>query len=194
MHNNKNNQHSRFASSAPSNEWMIEFMTQTRPTLFAILLPLLNKEEAEEVAQEAYLKVFVALKAEKMQKPASFLMKVAKNLAFSYLRHKKVVNNHVQDATNILEIQQLDNQQLEQSLDQALRSKSLVDAINQLPTCCRQVFIYRKLQDKSHSEIADIMQISKKTVENHLSKGMLLCRQYLLETEDRPSKTKKGAG
>ncbi len=68
--------------------------------------------------------------------------------------------------------------------EQAITEKEnvrLIVAINRLPPICRQVFIQRKLYAKSHQQIADMLNISTKTVENHLSKGLLLCRKYMLE-------------
>ena len=82
----------------------------------------------------------------------------------------------------------------EEIIDEDARNRILIWAINQLPPACRKVFIYRKLEDKSHAEIANIMQISTKTVESHLSKGMLLCRKYLLESKTMQDHSEKGLG
>lgn len=194
MHKNKNVINSSFTSASLSNNWMVDFMTTTRPILFSTLLKLVDRDEAEEVAQEAYLKVFIAVKAGKADKPAAFLIKVAKNLAVSRLRHKKVEANHVCDSFGNQDNQQNLQKKPEEIIDQAAENKILVHAINQLPPACRKVFIYRKLEDKSHVEIAKIMQISTKTVESHLSKGMLLCRKYLLENKIMQAHSEKGFG
>lgn len=194
MHKNKNIDRSSFCTTAPSNMWMVDFMSTTRPVLFSVLLDMVDKDEAEEIAQEAYLKVFIAMKADRVEKPSAFLLKVAKNFAISKLRHKKVENNHALNVSGYVDIQPTPQIKPDEIIDENARNQILISAINQLPPACRQVFIYRKLEDKSHAEIAKLMQISTKTVENHLSKGMLLCRKYLLENKTMQDHSEKGLG
>lgn len=194
MHKNKNSENLGLTSTCPSNAWMVDFISTTRPILFSVLLDLVDREEAEEIAQEAFLKVFIAMKANKAEKPAAFLLSVAKNLAFSRLRHKKVEMSHALYSIDNLDFQPVAQMKPEEIIDQVEQNKVLIQAINQLPPACRQVFIYRKLLDKSHTEIANIMQVSTKTVENHLSKGMLLCRKYLLESTEMKVHSEKGMG
>ena len=50
-------------------------------------------------------------------------------------------------------------------------------AIEQLPTRCRQVFVLSRHEGKRYKEIAELMGISVKTVENQMLKALRVLRQ-----------------
>lgn len=64
-----------------------------------------------------------------------------------------------------------------------------MEAINTLPPICRQVFVQRKLHGKCHNSIAAMLGISTKTVENHITKGLRLCRDYIQNSQSYNSET-----
>ncbi len=51
--------------------------------------------------------------------------------------------------------------------------------IDQLPTRCRQVFVLSRYEGKSYKEIAALMSISVKTVENQMLKALKTLRRVL---------------
>lgn len=167
------------------------FMDESHASLFAFLRQLLPHYECEDIAQEAYLKLYLLLKEKpNLHEPLALLRSlrpmltvIAKNLALSLLRHNKVVDTFAESSSS--NAQQDLIQQNRHSVEHLLISqddkRQLVKAINKLPPICRNVFIQQKLNGKSYKEIAKIMNISTKTVENHLAKGLLLCRRYMHE-------------
>jgi RNA polymerase sigma-70 factor (ECF subfamily) len=158
--------------------WNSEFMAQTRAILMSTLRRMLEPSEAEEVMQEAYLKVFVALNEGRPIEARPFLFKVARNLAISRLRHHKVVEAASEQVQQYQQVQ-MERVSTERQASLEQEQALLLQAVNALPPVCRQVFVFRKFEGKSHAEIALAMNISNKTVENHLTKGMRLCREYL---------------
>ncbi len=153
-------------------------MADTRALLMSTLRRMLEPSEAEEVLQEAYLKVFLALNEGRPIEARPFLFRVARNLAISRLRHHKVVeasSDQVQHYQQIQMERSSTEHQASLEQDQAI----LLRAVNALPPVCRQVFVFRKFDGKSHADIAKAMNISTKTVENHLCKGMRLCREFI---------------
>ncbi|MEJ1237323.1 RNA polymerase sigma-70 factor [Chryseolinea sp. T2] len=63
-------------------------------------------------------------------------------------------------------------------------TQSFVSAVvQQLPPRCRQVFIMNRYDGLSYKEIAEIMGISEKTVENQLVKALQVIRANLLQYE-----------
>ena len=61
-------------------------------------------------------------------------------------------------------------------------SKQLImDKINTLPEKCREIFILRKLENYSITEIAEKLFISPQTVKNQLTKATQLIRPYYEE-------------
>ncbi len=45
------------------------------------------------------------------------------------------------------------------------------------PTQCRRVFVLKKIYGLSQEEIAAELGIAQSTVEKHIAKGLLLCRE-----------------
>ncbi len=161
----------------------LQFRCQSK--LLKMLSNILSEAEAQEVAQDALLKVFLLAK----QDPSSstlnarinqldpLLFTIAKNMALSKVRHKQVREAYIRDKKMNIDTEIVDS--LENSLEKEKDQQLLISAIEQLPLICKKIFIERKLQGKSHAEIAKQYNISKKTVENHITKGLKLCKQFI---------------
>lgn len=158
------------------------FIRQERPKLIRLLLTLVDRSRAEDVFQEAIFKVFQLAEANpssqsfynKLQDLTPMLFAIAKNKAISEIRHIQIEARYRND-----DISASSGTSLEASVINDHQSQQLLEAINQLPPICRQVFVQRKLNGKSHAQIAQLLGISTKTVETHITRGLKLCRQYL---------------
>jgi len=64
-------------------------------------------------------------------------------------------------------------EEIQQTRDNALR------VLNELPARCREVFIMHRFKGLSHKEIARQLNISPKTVENHMVNALLFLRKRL---------------
>ncbi|WGL15548.1 sigma-70 family RNA polymerase sigma factor [Microbulbifer bruguierae] len=154
--------------------------TDTRKQLLASLCRMLEPAQAEEVLQEAYLKLLQALREKRAPEPRAFLFRVARNLAISHLRHQKMASQHGGHLQLVMSPEQNHNDvedQASRDQEQAL----LISAINALPPKCRQVFVMRKIDGMPHSQISAVLGVSAKTVENHLARGMRLCREHIVQ-------------
>jgi len=175
------------------NEALSLFMQGSKTSLLNFLSKLVTSSEAEEIAQEAYLKLYLLVKdkpsqhnyIELLQGLRPMLTLIAKNLALSAIRHKKVEERYAESQLTLRSQVTVAECQSEQNAEERAITDNenlrLIVVINRLPPICRQVFIQRKLYAKSHQQIANILNISTKTVENHLTKGLILCRKYMLE-------------
>ncbi|MFQ3207617.1 MAG: RNA polymerase sigma factor (sigma-70 family) [Glaciecola sp.] len=178
------------------NEALSSFMQGSKTSLLNYLSKLVTASEAEEIAQEAYLKLYLLVK----EKPSHhnyidllhglrpMLTLIAKNLALSAIRHKKVEEKYAESQlmlhSQVTTSENLGEYNTEAQVITENENLRLIVVINRLPPICRQVFIQRKLYAKSHQQIANILNISTKTVENHLTKGLILCRKYMFEQID----------
>ena len=70
----------------------------------------------------------------------------------------------------------------DQQIDARRRFESFCTAVDRLPPVCRRVFVLRKVYRLSHAEIAMVLGLSHSTIEKHVAKGLLRCRDYLRET------------
>ena len=167
---------------------MGEFIAQTKSQQLSVLANMVSMGEAEEILQEAYLKIYLLVSnnpnknqpLEQLMALQPMLYSIAKNLAISNIRHQKVVNSHIKKSGSWLqENEALQMQDSEYELIKQDQEALLLTAINQLPPICIQVFVQRKLHAKSHADIATMLGISTKTVESHLAKGLALCREFV---------------
>lgn len=157
-----------------SRQWFDEFVADTRGELTGYLQRMLrSREDALEVSQEAYLKVYVALcRHEKRQhSPKALLYTTARNVAISRLRHQKIVDHSLQAVTVSQELQS-ERRSPEQHASKNDDLQSLLYVINQLPPKCRQVILLRMLEGLSQKEIAAKLDIAVSTVEKHLAKAL----------------------
>ncbi len=161
-------------------KWFNELMLESKATLLASMSKLLGKEDAEDVLQDAYFKVYEAKKSGlHHENYKAFLFKIARNNALSRLRHNKIINSSLK-AVHDVDIERLAQITNEDKIRKDQDSTLLFNAINELPPICRQVFVLRKFKQISHSEIASMLQISNKTVENHITKAVKHCRDSIL--------------
>lgn len=158
-----------------------KLIEQYRSQLIAALSAMLQNSDVEEIVQEASLKVYLNLETIEIDAIKAYWYRTARNLAISRLRHQKVVRHFAADITEaLLELQS--RADADKVYYEAWSRQLLIDAINRLPPVCRNVFIFRQIDGYSKKEIAEQMNISVHTVDNHLTHGMKLCRRYLKET------------
>ncbi|WP_276482058.1 RNA polymerase sigma-70 factor [Paraflavitalea pollutisoli] len=55
----------------------------------------------------------------------------------------------------------------------------LQEAIGSLPPKCREVFVLSRVSDLSYQQISETLDISIKTVENHMGKALRILRSYV---------------
>ncbi len=132
---------------------------------------------AGEIVQESYLVLTKTAKSQTIQQPRGFLFRVATNLAFDYLKHNKVVVNHVEK--HGADYPQ-ETHSTEHVVDQQQRLENFRKMLNELPPRCRDVFILYKVYGKSYKEIAAELNISQSGVEKHIMKGLKHFRKKIV--------------
>jgi len=134
-----------------------------------------NKEDALEVAQEVFLRVYQGLAKFKTDaKFFTWLYRITVNRAIDVSRSRKTRRTLELDATEgdgqgLLE--SIENPQSDDPADLALRkefSGRLLDAIQALPSKHRAVFILHAVENLSYKEIADVVGCSIGTVMSRL--------------------------
>lgn len=135
-----------------------------------------DKLIAEDLAQEVFyelwrkkdqLKINVSLKA--------YLRQSASNRALNYIRDQRMKFTD-QEKLPEAQSQQLNSlQQLQVNELQELINKSIAG----LPERCRIVFSLSRFEEKSYKEIAELLDISVKTVENQISKALKVLREKI---------------
>lgn len=139
-----------------------------------------NQAEAQDVAHDAYLRVYPTLEKQQAEKPEALLYTTARRLAFNRLRRRKVApfapgaatpETNASSAPGV--VQQVIARQEWSRLEQA---------IAELPEGCRTVLLLRKVDLLSHQEIADRLGIAISTIEKQHARALRLLRARLAET------------
>lgn len=144
---------------------------------------LLTESDVEDVAQEAFIRAYSASATQDIQMPKAFLFRIAKNLAIN--ERSRMWNTTTVFMGNAEELDSVGSNDSEVSgedrLDSHRKIALLEQAIGQLPTQCRRVFVLRKIEGFSHKEIAAEVGISVSTVEKHIAAGLVRCQKYLAD-------------
>ena len=140
-------------------------------------------QDIEDVVQEAFVKVCEAQSQREIQHPKAYMYQTVRNLAVRQLRkndHKLTDTVGDMDLETILD----STPTLEEQFESRQKLDLFCRAVRELPVKCQRVYILCRVYGFSHKEIAEHMDISVKTVEAHLTKGILRCGEYMNAEEE----------
>lgn len=141
---------------------------------------LKSPDAAEEVTQEVMIKLWLNRDMlEQIKNLDGYIYVVARNKALNHLR-KAVYDIQVLNELKRFLPQAYNN--TEERVAVRDYEQLLQDAVNTLSPQRKQVYQLSRIDGLNHDEIAELLQLSKKTVKNHLTEAMKLIRQYLLKS------------
>lgn len=144
-----------------------------------------NTAEAQEVAHDAYLRIYPQDGRPPAQKPEALLYTTARNLAFNRLKRRRI-SPIIQNVAS-LEATAAYAPGVAQQVMASQESTILEKAISELPQGCRSVLLLRKVELLSHQQIADRLGIAISTVEKQHARALRLLRASLQDQLDRGS-------
>jgi RNA polymerase sigma factor (sigma-70 family) len=141
-----------------------------------------NSTEAQDVAHDAYLRVYPKVEDASAQNPEAVLYTTARHLAFNQLKRRRIAPF----APGVTDPETAASPQpgVAQQVMARQELHSLEQAIAQLPTGCRAVLLLRKLELLSHREIAQRLGIAISTVEKQHARALRLLRAALTVESD----------
>lgn len=141
--------------------------------------------ELDDIVQEAYVRVLRAREGGPLASPKAFLFATARNLALDRLRRHEVSRTELLGEIDSLHV--LDEREgIPETLARTQELALLTQAIQSLPTRCRQILTLRKLYGLSHREIAARLGLSESTVSNQITIGIEKCTDFFAEHGDGP--------
>jgi RNA polymerase sigma-70 factor (ECF subfamily) len=136
-----------------------------------------NRYEAEELAQETFVRTYFALDSYKPEfKFSTWLFKIATNLCINHLKKRNRLVNvddyQDQDGHSIWAVPDpRAHRDPARETERRELQRDIQRAINQLPPAYRSVVILRHLLGLSYLEIADVTELPIGTVKSRLGRG-----------------------
>lgn len=135
-----------------------------------------NKEEAEDLVQDVFVRLMDYQQMLRVDTIKHFIFTISRNLLYDYLRHhykRLEVTSYIYDqretCTNETEEQVIARDLL------FLEKKKVA----QLSEQRRKVYMMTRFENKTLPEVSRILNLSSRTVENHLFASRKMIREYI---------------
>jgi RNA polymerase sigma-70 factor (ECF subfamily) len=137
-----------------------------------------DKDLSEDVVQTCFVNFWQKRTSITIQSSfKTYLFRAVYNRSINeYNRAKRVVHedvailNEVSGPNSNDPILELEGKEMQDSINKAIAS---------MPDGCRTVFLLSREEQLSYKEIAEMLEISVKTVENHMGKALRIMREHL---------------
>jgi len=153
-----------------------ELFERYSPRIYQFSLSYLkNKSDAEELVQDIFLKIWEKREMLDVSKNIkSFIFKVAVNTIYDFIRHKNIENafndfaraNFETDSNNTWHTVIFDEM-----------TANLKELVAKLPEQQQKIFQLSKEEGLASEEIAEKLNLSKRTVENHLYRAVSFLKE-----------------
>jgi RNA polymerase sigma-70 factor (ECF subfamily) len=165
-----------------------EIVNRYRHPLTNYIYRMLNDyEEAVDLAQEAFVRVYFAIERYHSKYAFStYIYRIATNLAISEIRKRKrrklfsLTGLFQAEGNEEMEFQPKDEKPLpEDDLISDEGGAVLAKAIAALPDKYRAAIVLREIEEKTYEEIAEILELGLGTTKSRISRGRAILRQKI---------------
>lgn len=159
-----------------------------RPVYSVLMRVVRRSEDAEDLVQETFVKVFKALDRYDPERPfAAWIFTIASRLAIDHFRRRRVqtVSLNVtdpgsgEDRTMDVEDPGLKPDEITSNAEEELQTSALIDS---LPEHYRIVVLLRHQQDLSYDEIAEALPLPLGTVKARIHRARALLKDRIQGT------------
>ncbi len=137
-----------------------------------------DSDIASDIVQETFVRVWKNREFIKPKKAFfNYLASIASNLSKDHFRHLAVRQRHESHIESKL---YSSTPHVADRRETAALHEKILEAIHtHLPEKCRNIFILNRFEGLSSKEIADMMNLSVRTVENQLYRGLKILKKKL---------------
>ena len=137
-----------------------------------------DAEAAYDVLQDVFMKLWqVRDRIDPAKSLKALLYQMVRNTALNHVRHAK---RHAADALDEVAVEPASMPRPEEAFDVDVLETHVRRWIDELPERRREAFMLSRYQGLSHVEIANIMDLAPKTVNNHIVLALQHLRSRLL--------------
>lgn len=139
-----------------------------------------SSDAADDIVHDVFLKIWDNIDVFDEMPPPSYLFMAVRNRCLNVLKREQVKDNYMQST-------ELDNKMLalsyydsyEKTIIDRENMKIIYDEIERLPEKCRVIFTMSYIEEKKNQEIAELLNLSIRTVEHQLYLGLRMLRDRL---------------
>lgn len=133
-----------------------------------------SKEEAQEIMNDGFMKVFKHIKGYQLDKPFKpWFTRILINTAIDSFRKKEklmAMETRIDDSTDF---------ESRQSVEEDIAYEEILEIVRKLPARYRTVFNLRAIEGYQHDEIAEMLGISVGTSKSNYARAKKKLQQYL---------------
>jgi RNA polymerase sigma-70 factor (ECF subfamily) len=142
-----------------------------------LLKKLRQNEQAEDVAQDTFMRILYAQNFENITHPKSYLAQTATRIIIDQARRKQIEQAYLDYLT--AQDQQYEIETPESILLAVELLERVARMLDGLPEQPRQIFLMRYLEGLTQLQIAEQLNISRRMVQGALAKAIQHCDQIL---------------
>ena len=165
-----------------------QIVLQTERAVYNLALSIVKKkEDAEDVTQETYLRLWRAASELKLESSLKlYILRTARNLALDLIRKnskRQETDTVILDAEGEFEIEIADDSSDSRPDESYLRKveKEVVRrSIEELPSAAREIIVLRDIEGLSYSEIAEMLGLAEGTLKSKLFRARERLRKIIL--------------
>ncbi len=136
-----------------------------------------DRELAADMAQDIFFKIWINRKSvSKVASFKSYLFRMARNMIYDYYDHTLIEEKYV---SKLRQKNNISAELVEEGLYAHELSLLIDAAIEKMPDRQRQIFTMSRTEGLDNDRIAKELNISKRTVENHITKALSELRKIV---------------
>ncbi len=149
------------------------FKTHAKALRNYLLYKFGNQDQAEDITQEAFIKLWQNCKDVPLKKAKSYIYTLANNASLNVIAHEKVKLNYKNTVSHL----DRTNESPEFILEEQQFKDQLLTAIEKINETQRIAFLMHRIDGKKYAEIAEELKISIKAVEKRIHLALVEIRK-----------------
>jgi RNA polymerase sigma-70 factor (family 1) len=140
-----------------------------------------DKDMARELVQDVFVTFYEKRQEIRIHTSLkSHLYQSVRNRCINYIKREINIRGHHAEMASEMK---LEEEHIESSIHEVELEQRIYQVIKELPDKCREVFEMSRFEGLSNQDIADRLEISKRTVETQISKALRILRENLTDRE-----------
>lgn len=165
-----------------------QIVLQTERAVYNLALSIVKKkEDAEDVTQETYLRLWRAASEIKLESSLKlYILRTARNLALDLIRKnskRDEIDTVILDAEGEFEIDIADDSpdsRPDESYLRKIEKEVVRQSIEELPSAAREMIVLRDIEGLSYTEISEMLGLTEGTLKSKLFRARERLRKIIL--------------